>query len=262
MRVGTVNDQHHASRRNLGAGEVGVIQRIHDALREKTRKAAGKKPTPSVAIVDSKSARTGEAGDERGYDAGKKITGRMTHLAVDTLGLVMIVVVHSAALQDYDGACFVLSRMKERFNRLKVVFADSVRPQRPATVGGRDVRLGAADGAAPVGLKGFVVLPKRWIVERTFAWLARYRRTTRDDEKTTLSSEAVVHLAMIRLMARRLAKALELFRDSLDRFAARRSAAARLAKGKTAEVRSVPARSPSVSLAWSKLTPVRFCPAR
>lgn len=186
----------------------GVIQRVHDALREKTRKAAGKKPTPSVAIIDSKSTRTGEAGEERGYDAGKKITGRKTHLAVDTLGLVMIVVVHSAALQDYDGACFVLSRMKERFKRLKVVFADSAygRNGLPQWVN-ETFGWVLQTVLRPVGVKGFMVLPKRWIVERTFAWIARYRRTTRDHEKTTLSSEAFVHLAMIRLMATRLARA-------------------------------------------------------
>jgi putative transposase len=183
----------------------GVIQRVHDALRAKVRKAAGKKPTPTAAIVDSRSIRTGEGGAQRGYDAGKKVTGRKTHLAVDTLGLVLMVVVHSASLQDQDGACFVFSRMKERFKRLKVVFADSAYK-----------RNGLPDWVSetfgwvlqtvlrPVEAKGFVVLPKRWIVERTFAWLARNRRHARDYEKTTISSEAFVHLAMIRIMARRL----------------------------------------------------------
>lgn len=186
----------------------GVIERIHDALREKARKAAGKKPTPSVAVLDSQSLRTGEGGAERGYDAGKKITGRKRHVAVDTLGLVMMVVVHSASMQDHDGACFVLSRMKQRFRRLKVVFADSAYGRN-----GLPEWVNEAFGwvlqtvLRPVGVKGFVVLPKRWIVERTFAWLARCRRTTRDYEKTTISSEAFVHLAMIRLMARRLARA-------------------------------------------------------
>lgn len=183
----------------------GVIQRVHDALRAKVRKAAGKKPTPTAAIVDSRSIRTGEGGAQRGYDAGKKVTGRKTHLAVDTLGLVLMVVVHSASLQDQDGACFVFSRMKERFKRLKVVFADSAYK-----------RNGLPDWVSetfgwvlqtvlrPVEAEGFVVLPKRWIVERTFAWLARNRRHARDYEKTTISSEAFVHLAMIRIMARRL----------------------------------------------------------
>ncbi|MEQ8846684.1 transposase [Botrimarina sp.] len=137
----------------------------------------------------------------------KKITGRKRHVAVDTLGLVMMVVVHSASLQDHDGACFVLSRMKERFRRLQVVFADSAYG-RNGLPGWVQEQFGwvLQTVLRPVGAKGFVVLPKRWIVERTFAWLARCRRTTRDYEKTNLSSEAFVHLAMIRLMARRLAR--------------------------------------------------------
>ena len=186
----------------------GVLVRVHDALREKVRKAAGKKPTPTVAILDSKSTRTGEGGEERGYDAGKKITGRKMHVAVDTLGMVLMVVVTSAGWQDHDGAVPVLARMKSRFKRLKVVFADSAygRNGLPAWVKETYGWL-LETVLRPVGVKGFVVLPKRWIVERTFAWLSRYRRITRDYEKTTVSTEAFVHLAMIRLMARRLTRA-------------------------------------------------------
>ncbi len=186
----------------------GVLQRVHDALREKVRKAAGKRPTPTVAILDSKSIRTAEGGEERGYDAAKKITGRKMHVAVDTLGLVLMVVVTSAGWQDHDGAVPVLARMKSRFKRLKVVFADSAygRNGLPAWVKQTYGWL-LETVLRPVGVKGFVVLPKRWIVERTFAWLSRYRRTTRDHEKTTTSTEAFVHLAVIRLMARRLTRA-------------------------------------------------------
>ena len=169
---------------------------------------AGKKSTPTVAIIDSQSIRTAEGGEERGYDAGKKITGRKRHLAVDTLGMVLAVVVHAANCQDQDGAGWVMERLNDKFCRLKVIFGD--------VAYGRD---GLPDWVKnsfgwilqtvlrPVGVKGFIVLPKRWIIERTFAWLVRYRRHSRDYEKTTASSEALTYIAMIALMSKRLAKA-------------------------------------------------------
>jgi len=186
----------------------GVWQRVHDALREKTRRKAGKKSTPTVAIVDSQSVRTAEGGPERGYDAAKRITGRKRHLAVDTLGLILAVTVHAASWQDQDGACWVLERLHAKFRRLKVVFGDAAygRSNLPDFV--KDIYGWILQTVLrPVGVKGFVVLPKRWIVERTFAWLARYRRHSKDYEKTPASSEALTYIAMISLMSRRLANA-------------------------------------------------------
>jgi len=185
----------------------GTWQKIHDVLRAKARKAAGKKSTPTVAIVDSQSVRTAEGGEERGYDAAKKITGRKRHVAVDTLGLLLAVVVHAADWQDQDGAEWVMDKLGEQFKRIKVIFGDFAYGR-----GGLPDWVKETFGwilqtvLRPVGRQGFVVLPKRWIVERTFAWLARHRRLSKDYEKTTASSEAITYIAMISLMSKRIAR--------------------------------------------------------
>lgn len=185
----------------------GLWRRIHDVLRERVRRVAGKKSTPTVAIVDSQSVGTAEGGEERGYDAGKKITGRKRHLIVDTLGLVLVAVVHGAYWQDQDGVCTALMQLRAKFRRLKVLFGDSAygRSGLPEWVL-KTCGWVLQTVLRPVEAKGFVVLPKRWIVERTFAWLTRYRRHSKDYERKTYHSEAMIHIAMINLMSRRLAK--------------------------------------------------------
>jgi len=166
----------------------------------------GKKSTPPVAIVDSQSVRTAEGSEERGYYAGKKITGHKRHLAIDTLGLLLAVVVHGADCQDQDGAEWVMDKLAEQFRRLKFIFGDSAygRSGLPDWVK-ESFGWVLQTVLRPVGVKGFVVLPKRWIVEPTFAWLSRYRRHSKDYEKTTASSEAITHIAMVSLMVKRLA---------------------------------------------------------
>jgi len=140
---------------------------------------------------------------------GKQIKGRKRHLLVDTLGLVLAVVVHAAHIQDRDGAKLVLERLNHKFSRLRLIWADGAYTgQLLEWVRGlrlwRKLRLEIV--SRPEGVKGFVLLPKRWVVERTFGWLTRFRRLSKDYEYLTETSEAMIHVAMINLMVRRLAR--------------------------------------------------------
>lgn len=184
-----------------------VWEALQDALRVCLRRAEGRQEQPSAAILDSQSVKSDGHGGEVGYDAGKRVKGRKRHLLVDTLGLLLGVVVTPASCPEREGGQAVLGRVCDWVPRLRRLWVDGgytgaefagwVRDQwhRPQV----EVVKRSDD------LRGYVVLPRRWVVERTFGWLMRHRRLVRDYERTESRAEAWIHLAMIRIQLRRLA---------------------------------------------------------
>lgn len=184
----------------------GTWEKINGILREKVRRQNRKKKEPTVAVIDSQSVKNVDNPCVSGYDAGKKIKGVKRHIAVDTLGLLLVVVVHPADIQDRDGAKLVLKKLKKIFSRLKKIFVDQ--GYAGALIGWTKRVCGLVMEVVKRIGKGFVILPKRWIVERTFAWFGKARRLSKNYEVTTRNAEAMIYITMIHLMAKRLAAAV------------------------------------------------------
>ena len=182
----------------------GVWESMRHHLVVMLREGAGREPSPTAAIIDTQSVKTTESGGPRGWDAAKKVKGRKRHVAVDTQGLLLGVVVHAADIQDADGAGELLRRIKPLYAWLRVVFADSIYDRVAALLACFLLGLMLVVVRRIAGKTGFVIIPRRWVVERTIGWLGRWRRLSKDYEHLPEVSEAMVTLAMIRLMLHRL----------------------------------------------------------
>lgn len=186
-----------------------TVDAIHDRLRSAVRDGAGRDPMASAGIVDAQSVKGADTvgAGSRGYDAGKKTNGRKRHIVVDTMGLLLAVIITTAAVQDRDGGRTVLDRLRFTMPSVALVWADGGYAGKLVDWAKTRLRLAVEVVRKPLGIKTFQVLPRRWVVERTFAWITKCRRLDHDYERLPEHSEAMIKWAMIGLMTRRLAPA-------------------------------------------------------
>lgn len=185
----------------------GTWQAILDALRRQVRVAAGREPEPSKAAIDTQTIKGSEAGGPRGYDGGKKINGRKRHLIVDSLGLLLVVLVTAANVDDGTSAPQVLERLTPAHrSRLEEIRGDGKYNNRALDryLAKSEAQYKITVVERPAGVTGLVLLPYRWVVERTNAWTGKYRRNSKDYERNTESAEAMIQVSMIHLMLNRL----------------------------------------------------------
>ena len=188
--------------------KAGVTHTLLDGLRDRVRLREGRAAEPTAGIIDSASLQGAETVGKasRGYDAGKKTNGRKRHIAVDTLGLLLSVMVTAASTQDRDGARPLLGELTAVCRRIRLVWADGGYAGKLVTWAHEHLRLRVHIVKRPDHSKGFIVLPRRWVVERTLAWIARHRRCVRDYERLPEHHEAMVRWSIIRLTSKRLTR--------------------------------------------------------